>query len=111
MQTVLTTAKQHGESNVLCILDQNMDRYHAEGTFLGTGMIGELRARGFHGMIFICSANDSVKDCTLYKDSGATGSLLKSSAVGLLAMEVAQRSHSWLRMRMKRPDNTAELIK
>ena len=77
VQTVLETARKHGDHNVICIFDQNMDRY-PEGTVLGTNVTKELRERGFRGLIFIRSANDDMASMVQYKTAGADATLTKS---------------------------------
>jgi len=77
---VLDTAALYGDRNVMLIIDQNLDKY-AEGKFLGTEIIAELRTSGFQGMAFIRSSNDSAKDIRQYRDAGANGGLLKSGPV------------------------------
>ena len=65
---------------ITCLTLQNLDKY-AEGKFLGTEIIAELRTSGFQGMAFIRSSNDSAKDIRQYRDAGANGGLLKSGPV------------------------------
>ena len=67
-----------------------MDRY-PEGAFLGTRIVSELRGKGFAGLVFIRSANDSAADVTTYMASGANGNLLKGASVEDLRQELLMK--------------------
>ena len=72
MEQVLKMAKRLGDHRVLCIIDQNLDDFDA-GAFTGTGLVRELRERGFGGLLVIQSANDELEDEQGYLDAGADG--------------------------------------
>ena len=75
---VLKAEMDFGGLNVICILDQNMDRY-TEGAILGTDVTGRLRECGFKGLIFIRSANDDMASRVAYKNAGADATLSKGT--------------------------------
>jgi hypothetical protein len=81
--TVLESAEVHGAENVVCIFDQNMDRYK-EGRELGTNLARELRERGFRGLIFIRSANDDPASGNFYRSAGANACLGKTEKADVL---------------------------
>ena len=74
----LAAEMDFGGHNVICILDQNMDRY-TEGAILGTDVTGRLRECGFKGLIFIRSANDDMMSRVAYKNAGADATLSKGT--------------------------------
>ena len=74
----LAAEMDFGGHNVICILDQNMDRY-TEGTILGTDVTRRLRECGFKGLIFIRSANDDMESRVAYKNAGADATLSKGT--------------------------------
>ena len=78
VETVLKAERDHGPRNVICIFDQNMDRY-SEGAILGTDVTQTLRASGFKGLVFIRSANDDMASRVTYKNAGADGTLNKGT--------------------------------
>ena len=82
---VLEMAARLGDERVLCILDQNLDRYD-QGAFTGTEIARQLRARGFGGLVVIQSANDELADQHAYVAAGADGSTGKGGIKGLLGM-------------------------
>ena len=87
---IIAAGLEYGDGNIVCILDQNMDRY-PEGAFLGTRIVSELRDKGFAGLVFIRSANDSAADVTTYMASGANGNLLKGASVEDLRQELLMK--------------------
>jgi len=78
VKTVLAAAAQSGDDNVICIFDQNMDKYD-EGVVYGTEVIRQCRYLGFTGLMFIRSANDDIGSRVIYKNAGANGCLSKLS--------------------------------
>ena len=82
---VLRAAEEHGERNVICIFDQNMDSYGLTKTVLGTDVVASLRDAGFKGAIFIRSANNSVLDEERYRKAGATSCLSKKGNTKVFA--------------------------
>jgi len=84
---VLQEAKERGDHNVICILDQNMDKYD-QGQVYGTAITQQLRQRGFEGAIFIRSANDDVKSFMKYKNAGADGCFSKRAKPKDLAVDL-----------------------
>ena len=74
----LAAEMDFGGHNVICILDQNMDRY-TEGAILGTDVTRRLRECGFKGLIFIRSANDDMESRVAYKNAGADATLSKGT--------------------------------
>ncbi len=90
--TVLEAAAKFGDSSIVCMIDQNMDRY-PRGTVLGTTVTRELREAGFKGIIFIRSANDDLESVREYREAGANGALSKSGKVADLANETAKQCH------------------
>jgi hypothetical protein len=93
--TVLESAEEHGAENVVCIFDQNMDRYQ-EGRELGTNLTRELRERGFRGLIFIRSANDDPSSGSFYRSAGVNACLGKTEkASTLIETLVAQCELAW----------------
>jgi hypothetical protein len=91
-ETVLRVAEEHGDENVICIFDQNMDKY-AEGEVLGTDVMGALRTAGFCGLMFIRSANDDPESARFYRQAGATGVLSKTAAVQDVADDLVAKSN------------------
>jgi len=77
VDNVIELAATHGDQRVLVILDQNLDGYD-EGHFMGTGLVHELRQRGFGGLLVIQSANDQLDDEQRYLEAGADGSIGKA---------------------------------
>ena len=82
---VLRAAEEHGELNVICIFDQNMDAYGPTKTVLGTDVVTSLRDAGFKGAIFIRSANDNLLDEERYRKTRATGCLSKKGNIKVRA--------------------------
>jgi len=91
-ETVLRVAEEHGDANVVCIFDQNMDKYK-EGEMLGTDIIGALRATGFRGLLFIRSANDDPESARFYRAAGANGVLSKTAAAQDVANDLVAKSN------------------
>jgi CheY-like chemotaxis protein len=99
VETVLTAAKEHGDANVVCICDQNME-YDA-GVIRGTEVVAELRQEGFTGVFLIRSANDDAASGLQYRKMGANGYLSKKGSVKQLAADVVRESeHAWRVMAM-----------
>lgn len=92
--TVLMEAQAYGDANVVCIFDQNMDRY-SEGQVYGTDVTADLRSRGFDGLIFIRSANDTYADETAHRFAGANGTLSKSWRTKVTARRIQDRWQKW----------------
>ena len=92
--TVLMEAQAYGDANVVCIFDQNMDRY-SEGQVYGTDVTADLRSRGFNGLIFIRSANDTYADETAHRFAGANGTLSKSWRTRVTARRIQDRWQKW----------------
>jgi len=84
VERVIGLAARLGDSRVVCIFDQNLD--FDAGGFSGTGLVGELRARGFGGLLVIQSANDEADDERIYVAAGADGSIGKAVKGGVHEM-------------------------
>ena len=96
VETVLKAERESNGRNVICIFDQNMDRY-AEGAILGTEVTARLRKCGFKGLIFIRSANDDMASVVAYKNAGADATLSKGTATVVdLAKEIVEVRRSIL---------------
>jgi DNA-binding NarL/FixJ family response regulator len=91
-ETVLRVAEQHGDENVVCIFDQNMDNYK-EGEALGTDVIRAVRAAGFVGLMFIRSANDDPESARFYRRAGANGVLSKTATVQDVANDLVAKGN------------------
>jgi hypothetical protein len=91
-KTVLRVAEEHGDENVVCIFDQNMDKYK-EGRVLGTDVVSDLRAAGFSGLMFIRSANDDPESARFYRRAGANGVLSKTAPVQDVADDLVAKSN------------------
>jgi CheY-like chemotaxis protein len=89
VETVLTAAEAHGDLNVVCILDQNME--YKEGVIRGTEVVAALRREGFKGVVLIRSANDDNASGLVYRAAGANGYLSKSAPVKELALDVVRQ--------------------
>lgn len=74
--------------NVIVITDQNFDEYESGQEALGTDILEELTAKGFNGLMFVRSGNDSVEDIKFYREKGACDVLSKESKVADLAVSV-----------------------
>ena len=100
-QTVMDLASKFGESKIVCIFDQNMDRYvdQGQGFVLGTEVTAELRDMGFKAPIFICSANDDLQSMDLYRKAGASGTLSKYLPVPEVATDLVSQCNSFYRNR------------
>jgi hypothetical protein len=85
VERVLDMGRRLGDAHVILVLDQNLDGYE-EGRFLGTGLVGELRRRGFNGVLVIQSANDELEDEKAYVAAGADGSIGKAVKGGAQTM-------------------------
>ena len=77
--TVLEAAREHGDGNVICIFDQNMDGYGPGRSVTGTDVVRAVRKAGFQGCIFIRSANDEPEMQRMYLQAGADGHLAKDN--------------------------------
>lgn len=75
-------------NNVIVITDQNFDEYEPGQEALGTDILEELTAKGFSGLMFVRSGNDSVDDIQFYRKKGACDVLSKESKVADLAVSV-----------------------
>jgi len=84
VERVLEMAARLGEDRILCILDQNID--FDAGSITGTDLVGDLRARGFGGLLVIQSANDEAEDKRGYVAAGADGSIGKAVKGGVPEM-------------------------
>ena len=78
-------AARLGDDRVLCIFDQNLDGFEA-APVTGTGLVRELRRRGFGGLLVIQSANDEQDDAQAYKAAGADGNIGKAVKGGIPEM-------------------------
>jgi CheY-like chemotaxis protein/HPt (histidine-containing phosphotransfer) domain-containing protein len=85
VERVLEMAARRGDERVVCVLDENLDGY-SEGAFTGTGLVRELRERGFRGLCVIQSANDEPEHEKAYLANGADGSIGKAIRGGVPAM-------------------------
>jgi CheY-like chemotaxis protein len=88
VELILSLAEAHGDENVVCILDQNMD--YTEGNIKGTEIVAELRQSGFKGVVFIRSANDDDVSGNMYRAAGANAYLSKKANVKQLARDVVR---------------------
>jgi CheY-like chemotaxis protein len=93
-ETVLTAAKEHGDANVVCIFDQNME--YDQGVIRGSEVVADLRREGFTGVMLIRSANDDAASGLKYRKMGANGYLSKKTTVKQLAKDVVREcEHAW----------------
>ena len=99
--TVLDLAKEYGDENVVCIFDQNMDRYDAGLRVFGTDVVREVRKAGFRGCILIRSANDEPTMQQIYMQAGANGCLGKNNRnLNALVSDVMQTYRRAVQMNM-----------
>ena len=110
---VKTVASEHGEANVVVLLDQkcaspccglsmlkllwccSMDNY-TEGKVFGTDVTSELRSDGFKGIILIRSANDDAASANRYRRAGANGCVGKTlKSASLVGDIVKQCNLAW----------------
>ena len=75
--TVLEKARRLGPERVVCLFDENLDGYE-EGSFKGSEIIAELRARDFTGLAIVRSANDEPSAVHDYIAAGADGFIGKA---------------------------------
>ena len=118
VSVVKTVASEHGEANVVVLLDQkcaspcrgltmlrvcmyqllwccSMDNY-TEGRVFGTDVTSELRSHGFKGIILIRSANDDAASANRYRRAGANGCVGKTlKSTGLVGDIVKQCNLAW----------------
>ena len=74
---VLEKARRLGHERVVCLFDENLDGYE-DGSFKGSEIIAELRARHFTGLAIIRSANDEPNAVRDYIAAGADGFIGKA---------------------------------
>ena len=89
-QTVTQLAAKHGSENMVCIFDQNMDKYEGQKV-LGTDVVRQLRSTGFKGVIFIRSANDDAASEAKYIRAGANGCLGKGEPMPVLKVQIVKQ--------------------
>lgn len=84
---VLATAEMYGDAQVICIFDENMDKY-PEGGVKGSKVTKKLRDKKFNGAVFIRSANDDVDSVKKYLAAGADGCFSKGTRPKELAAQL-----------------------
>ena len=74
---VLQTSSKLEHQDIVCMFDQNM--VYPEGCLTGTGLVSQLRAQGFEGLIVIRSANDSAESLKQYYDVEVDAAISKDA--------------------------------
>ena len=81
---VVEKAQRLGHARVVCLFDEHLD--FQEGSFQGSKIIADLRARDFSGLAIVRSANDEPDVADEYIAAGADGLIAKAVKGGQKAV-------------------------